>query len=185
MAVLLAALLAGWLLWRYVFPAELTPVTLSQTETKVLETKVDRVLQAEPAAYSEDETSRSIRFTERELNALLAQQTDLERRLAIDLSDNLASATLLVPVPPDFPIMGGKTLRLNSGIEIVQREDSSIGMIFRGLSVGGVPLPDAWLGNLKGVDLAGSGGSGFWKQFAAGIEKISVKDGELQIRLRQ
>ena len=112
----------------YFFPSEFKPVQLSVKEEQVLDAKLERLetLDAayqprrkgdasgagaaglEPEAYSEEGADRSIRLSERELNALLAKNTDLARKLAIDLSENLMSAKLLMPVDEDFPIMGGK-----------------------------------------------------------------------------
>ena len=48
-----------------------------------------------PEPYSEDDLSREINFNERELNALLANSTDLASRLALDLADDLISANML------------------------------------------------------------------------------------------
>ena len=48
----------------------------------------------------------------------MATNTDLARKLAIDLSENLASAKLLVPLDPDMPFFGGKTLKVSAGLEL-------------------------------------------------------------------
>ncbi|WP_416398359.1 hypothetical protein [Allohahella sp. A8] len=187
LGVLFALLIAGWLGYQYVFSSEIDPVELSNSEVQVLEHKISQVVQAKPEPYSEDDARRLLSFSERELNALLARETDMAQQLAIDLSDDTASATLLVPLPADFPIMAGKTVRLNAGLEIVQLADSQIRIALKGVSVGGVPLPDAWLGNLKNVDLVSASaqsGSSFWKQLAAGIETVRVRDGEVQLKLR-
>ena len=60
-------------------------------------------------------------------------------------------------------------------------------MVLKGVSIWGVPLPNAWLGNLKNVDLVQEFGAnqGFWSAFAAGIEGITVEEGSLRIRLRE
>ena len=128
----------------------------------------------EPQKYTEEGASREVSFSERELNALLASNTDMAQRLAIDLSDDLASARLLIPLDPDFPILGGKTLRVNAGLEVAFRGGRPVA-ILRGVSLMGVPLPNAWLGNLKNVDLISEFGSdpGIWQSFAAGIEHIA------------
>ena len=34
------------------------------------------------------------------------------------MSDNLMSAKLLVPIDQDFPLLGGKTLRVTGGLEV-------------------------------------------------------------------
>ncbi|HEB90901.1 MAG TPA: arginine N-succinyltransferase [Deltaproteobacteria bacterium] len=139
-----------------------------------------------PEPYAESGATREVGLTERELNALLARDPDLAERLAIDLSDDLASARLLVPLDPDFPILGGRTLRIAAGLGLSYSEGRPV-VILRGVSLMGVPIPNAWLGNLKNVDLVREfgGGEGFWKTLAQGIEDVRVRDGELTIHLRE
>ena len=129
---------------------------------------------------------REIAFTEKELNGLLAKNTDLARRLAIDLSDDLVSAKLLVPVDPDFPIFGGKILRVRSGMGFSYTKGKPV-IILRGISIMGVPIPNAWLGGLKNIDLVEKFGSGngFWKTLADGIEDLRVEDGLLKIKFKE
>ena len=82
--------------------------------------------------------------------------------------------------------MGGKTLRLNAGVQLSFANDRPV-VVLKGVSVMGVPIPNAWLGNLKNVDLVREFGTdeGFWKAFAAGVELIEVADGRLRIRLKE
>ena len=198
--MLVTAGLTGFLVWRYLFPTPFKAVELTPPEQQVLDRKVEALgIQLEtqpdapalpeplqPEAYSEDGARRQVDFSERELNALLANNTDWASRMAIDLSQDLASARLLIPLDPDFPVLGGKTLRVNAGVELAFREGRPVA-ILRGVSVMGVPLPNAWLGNLKNVDLISEFGTdpGFWNAFAAGIEFIEVHDSRLSIRLKE
>ncbi len=139
-----------------------------------------------PEAYSEKGASREINLSEREINSLLAKNTDLARKVAIDLGNDLVSLKILVPVDPDFPMLGGKTLRVRAGAELAYRDRRPI-VKLRGVSIMGVPVPNAWLGGLKNIDLVEEFGadSGFWKTFADGVETISVRDGELYIKLKE
>jgi len=140
----------------------------------------------EPEPYREASGKREIRFTEREINALLAHNTDLADKLAIDLSENLASAKLLIPLDPDFPVLGGKTLRVSAGLEI--RIDAQKPVIkLRGVSLWGVPLPNAWLGGIKNVNLVNELGEnqGFWNDFAAGVKTVHIQEGNLFIELKE
>ena len=186
----------------FFFPSEFKPVQLSVKEEQVLDAKLDRLESMdaayqprrnsvdsgvlEPEAYSEAGADRSIRFSERELNSLLAKNTDLARKLAIDLSDNLMSAKLLVPVDEDFPIMGGKILKVRAGVELAYRNEKPI-VILKGVSIMGVPIPNAWLGGLKNIDLVEEFGSGdgFWKAFSDGVQDIRIVEGDLQIELKE
>lgn len=198
LVILVTALITAFILKRYLWPSEFRPVELNQKEEQVLEGKLQRlqtldgnvaVVGDEPLvaeAYNEDDAKREIFFEERELNALIARNTNLANRLAVDLSSNLASAKLLVPLADDFPVMGGKTLRVTAGVEMAFENSRPI-VILKGISLMGVPVPNAWLGNLKNVDLVREfgGDEGFWKAFSEGVELIEVSDGRLHIKLKE
>ena len=211
--VLLAiGITAGATMWAMnsLFPSKFEPVVLNSKEQQVLERKletfeqfktdVDRrgrpsrsTMETEPntgalipEAYSEAGASREIRFSEKELNALLANNTDLATRLAIDLSDDLASAKLLVHLDEDFPLLGGNTVKLSAGVELAYATGKPI-VKLRGISVWGVPMPNAWMGGIKNVDLIQEFGQepGFWQAFADGVELIEVRQGHLYIQLKE
>lgn len=207
LATTIATAVAIWVVSSYIFQKELTPVTLSQKEEQRLNTKLDRLDSFRssgfrsntqksralsgrdtliPERYSEENASRELVLSEKELNALLAKNTDLARKLAIDLSDDLASAKLLIPLDDDFPVLGGKTLRVNAGLELAYANGKPV-VILKGVSIWGTPIPNSWLGNLKNVDLVREfgGQDGFWKSFAAGIDEIKVEEGSLRIRLKE
>jgi len=186
-----------WLLSHYLFLKAFKPVELKPKEEQVLNGKLRAIgidlkgnkLQAaplKPEPYSEVGARREIEFSERELNAMLAKNTDLAHKVAIDLSDDLISAKMLFPLEEDFPILGGKTLRVNAGVIFAFREGRPV-VKLKGISVMGVPLPNAWLGNLKNVDLVREfgGNQGFWKRFADGVEHIQVEDGRLMVKLKK
>lgn len=205
LAILLTLGISVWIGYQTLFPGEFKPVTLNAKEQRILDEKLQRFenLRAtptvkkksrpatgtaalEPEPYSEVGASREISLSEKELNALIATNTDLASRLAIDLSDDLASAKLLVPVDPDAPLLGGKTVKLTAGVEVRYFEGKPV-VLLKGVSIWGVPLPNAWLGGMKNIDLVQEFGSeqGFWQAFAEGVEEIEVKEGRLRIRLKE
>lgn len=205
--ILVTAALTWWAARTYIYAKDFEPVQLNSQEQHQLNAKL-RVLGYEPGpearspaeqsgeqsdeqwlrpeAYREEAGRRSLYFSERELNALVANNQDLARKLAVDLSSDMVSARLLVPVDPDFPILGGKTLRVSGGVEMAFHNNRPI-VKLRGVSIMGVPIPNAWLGGLRNVDLIGEFGSagGFWDAFAQGVEDIQVEDGKLKITLRE
>ena len=204
--IIVTAALTFWIVRSYIFPAEFKPVQLSASEEQVLAQKLERIdqIQArgaaragqrtggntadvlEPEPYSEKGASRTVSLTERELNGMLAKNTDLARKLAIDLSEDLMSAKLLIPVDEDFPIMGGKILKVRAGMELAYRDNRAV-VILKGVSVMGVPIPNAWLGGMKNIDLVQYYGSetGFWKAFADGVENIRIEDGNITLLLKE
>jgi hypothetical protein len=83
-------------------------------------------------------------------------------------------------------VLGGKTLRVSTGVEMAFRDSRPV-VALRGVSIMGIPIPNAWLGGLKNIDLVSEFGDadGFWKSFADGVEHIQVKEGALNVRLKE
>lgn len=201
--IVITAAVTFWAVRTYVYAKDFKPVVLSVEEQQELNGKL-RVLgyQPEPVvsgeakesdqewlrpeAYDESGAKREVSFSERELNALIAKDQQLARKLAVDLSDDLVSVRLLVPVDKDFPLLGGKTLRVAAGVEMAYQTARPT-VVLKGVSIMGVPLPNAWLGGLKNVDLIGEFGDeqGFWSSFSQGVEDMRVADGELKLTLKE
>ncbi|MDH3976915.1 MAG: arginine N-succinyltransferase [Gammaproteobacteria bacterium] len=199
--VLIAVVATFWTLRTYVYPSAFEPVTLNAREEQVLDAKISQLSggvsnQSEAgesdqswlreAPYDEAGANRRVEFSEKEINALIARDPELGRRVAIDLSDNLASARILIDVPPDFPVMPGRTIRVSAGLELAYAADRPV-VKLQGVSVMGVPLPNAWLGNMKNIDLVNQFGneSGFWQSFSEGIDFVRVEDGRLSVKLKE
>ena len=204
-ATIIATVITVWVVTYYIFPNEFKPVTLSTKEEQILNAKIERLNSVQktratrnrqsrspretplvPERYNEEASSREIVLSEKELNALVAKNADLAKKLAIDLSDNLASAKLLLPLDEDFPFLGGKTLKVTAGLELAYADGKPI-VALKGVSIWGVPLPNAWLGNLKNVNLVQEfgGNEGFWNAFAAGVDDVKIEEGSLRIKLKE
>ena len=206
--ILVTAAVTFWLVRTYIYAKDFKPVELSVEEQSTLNTKLralgydpeaetrtasDQASQEEsdeqwlrPERYSEANGKREVSFSEREINAMVAKNRDLAKKLAVDLDMDLVSARLLVPVDPDIPILGGKTLRVSAGVEMAFRNAKPI-VILKGFSIMGIPIPSAWLGGLKNIDLISEFGdqSGFWKSFSDGVENIRVEEGHLKVKLKE
>jgi hypothetical protein len=199
-AVVVTVIVCFFAFRAYLFPKPFRPVTLTAREEAALQTKLERLhvqvapasqstdksATLEPEAYSETAAARKIQFTEKELNALLAKNTDLADKVAIDLSPGLVSARILVPIDPDVPVIGGKTLRLKTGLSYSFTDGKPVVML-KGVTVMGVPLPNAWLGGIKNIDLVKQAEqeSGFWKTFSDGVESLQIEDGGVTIHLKE
>jgi hypothetical protein len=202
--ILITAAITFWAVRTYIYAHDFKPVELSSKEQQQLNGKLQLLGYTpapvaptadkpetdsqwlRPERYDDTHGKRELFFTERELNGLLANNKDLARKLAVDLSDDMVSARLLVHVDPDFPILGGKTLRVSAGVEAAFHDKRPV-IKLRGVSIMGIPIPNAWLGGLKNVDLIGEFGDagGFWHSFAEGVEDIQVEDGRLKISLKE
>ena len=204
-ASVISTLVAIGVVYLYLFPGAFKPVTLSASEEQVLESKLEqlgsvqrsRVLHQDreqmegkedlqPERYNETDANREIILTERELNSLLAKNTDLASKLSIDLSQDLASAKLLIPLDEEFPLLGGKTLKVTAGLELAYKNEKPI-VALRGISLWGVPIPNAWLGNIKHVDLVQEfrDQKGFWAAFSDGVAEMEISDGQLRVKLKE
>ncbi|MFT5260877.1 MAG: plasmid maintenance system antidote protein VapI [Cryomorphaceae bacterium] len=201
-SIIITAGVTYWIL----FPKSFKPIELSQKEQVVLdkklklfegftsgqspatsgETSLSSKEALAPEAYSEEGTSRELVITERELNSILATNTDLADKVAIDLSDDLISARLRWPMDPDFPFFGGKILKARAGIEFFNQLGRPV-VVLKGVSVMGVPVPNSFLGGLKNIDLVSEFGNqgGFWQSFEQAVELAQVDDGALQIKLKE
>lgn len=205
--VLVVAALSAWWIKSNLYAAPFKPTTLTERERQAFDAKLallqrdpegDRrapaVTPAEtkpegrlaPEPYTEDASRREIRISEKELNALIARDEAIARRVALALSPDMISVKLVIPLDDDFPVLGGTTLRLHCGVTLRLEAGRPV-VALRGVSVGGVPIPNAWLGNLKNVDLVRefSGQGGFWDLFSKGVEDIRVGDGSLFVKLRE
>jgi hypothetical protein len=199
--MLLTAAAAVLLIKIWLFPQPFKPTALNQQEQQQLTQKLEQIEtvsvsppqqhdlengRLKPEPYSEEGANREMVFSEREINSLLATNTNLAEKMAIDLSENLVSLRLLLPLDPDFPVMGGKTLRLRAGVELAYREGRPV-LILKGVSLMGFPLPNAWIGGLKNIDLMQEFGGqpGFWQSLGNGLESIQVREGELHLKLRE
>lgn len=205
LVIIIMALFSTWWVKHYLYASEFKPTVLTVKEQKVLNSKLaklevtanknqaipERKRQGkgsplEPEAYSEEGAKREISLTEKELNALIANNPEVAQRVAIDLSENLISVKLVVPMDEEIPILGGKTLRLHLGV-ILGYENEKPVVALKGVSLGGIPLPNAWLGNLKNRNLVKEFGAdgGFWKLFSNGVADLKVKEGHLLIKLKE
>ena len=205
-AMLLTVGITLWIVATDIFVSKFTPVTLNEKEQKTLSNKLkrisgfksneleasqqtskqagDNIQRLKPEAYSEKGANREIHLSEKELNAMLAKNTNLATQLAIDLSGNLVSAKYLLPLDEELPVLGGRTLKLTAGVELAFT-NAKPSVLVKGISVWGVPLPNAWIGEIKNIDLVREyGDAGFWKAFAAGVENVKVDDGQLTIKLK-
>ncbi len=204
MTVVATVVVTAWWVNHYLYAAIFEPTMLTEVEQQSLDRKLAQLHSPDgspdgadpnfpvpdgpltPEPYSEEGASREIRLTEREVNALIAKDAEMAKHVAVDLAEDLVSVKLVVPVSEEMPIVGGKTLRLNFGVELSYANGQPV-VAMQGISLGGVPLPSAWWGDIKQINLVEEFGSsgGFWDQFAKGVEDLRIQDGHLQVLLKE
>ena len=147
--LLLVALTAGAATWWWL-TRPLTPTVLTAAEQSALERKIEAVQHA-PAEPEYVPGGKTIVLTERELNGLLGLN-DLGDELRFDLATDAIHARIQTDIPKDSPILAGKTIKAKARF-LVKDDHGTPSVVLDDLSVWGISLPNAWLGNLKGENL--------------------------------
>ena len=145
------------------------PVVLSPKEKAVVEQKVQRLSGATnsfaPRAPGRDAAptfepasryvagSRILQLTERELNGLLNENTDLGNTVRLELDSDAINAYLSVPIPQDFPVGGGRMFRARGRFRVSLSQNQAPVAMLEDVSVLGLSLPKEWLGGVKGKNL--------------------------------
>ncbi|RBP42648.1 hypothetical protein DES53_106357 [Roseimicrobium gellanilyticum] len=138
--------------------------------------------------------AKTIVLSEREINGWLADQPDWADKVKFHMNNDMLGATFLLPIDPSTKYIGGKTIRIKVAFNTKLDENHKLHFSLANLSVGGIPvrhdisLPNAWLGDAKGVNLFADNGPGsfnseFLQRFAAGIKDFKVGNGELRMVL--
>jgi hypothetical protein len=193
----IAAAGTAWWVKHNFYAAALDPVKLSMAEREVLETKLAALneagvektpeqVEAEKQAAQELER-RTLSLSEREINAFLAEQ-GLGEQVKVHLGNGTGSAEAIVPIEPDAPLLGGKTLRIKCAFNAKMDANQKLAFSIADISVSGVPLPNAWLGNIKGLNLfenAELNADPAVQGFLAGIRDFRIADGALRLVLNE
>lgn len=193
----IAAAGTAWWVKHNFYASALDPVKLSVAERDVLESKLAALneagaekspeqVAAEKQAAAELE-KRTLTLSEREINAFLAEQ-GLGEQIKVHLGNGTGSAEAIVPIEPDAPLLGGKTLRIKCAFNAAMDGSQKLAFSISDISVSGVPLPNAWLGNIKGLNLfenADINADPAVKGFLAGIRDFRIADGALRLVLNE
>ena len=147
--LLVAVITAGAATWWWV-NRPITPTVLSAAEQTTLQNKIDAV-QSTPSEPDYVPGGKTIVLTERELNGLLGLN-DLGEQFRLDLGNDAIHARLNTEIPEDSPLLAGKRLKAKARF-FVEENAGNPSMVLDDLTIWGISLPNAWLGNLKGENL--------------------------------
>ena len=166
-------LTAGGAMWY--FNKKNAPVVLTSAEKQDVEQRIEEA-QYEPGI-------NSIVLSEREINGLINAHTTLGEDLKIELAKGALHARVRTTLDEDFPVLGGKTVKARARF-LVEADELNPSVILDDLTVYGVSVPNAWLGELKGQNLLASltGGVGD-NAFSRGIEEVRIENGLIEIQL--
>lgn len=184
----------AWWVKRNIYASPFQPVNLTGQEKAAFDQKVTVLTNGATAQTAVDpktaeqkvsDDKRTLSVSEKEINAFLAER-GLGERIKVHLAAGNIEATALVPMDKDVPVLGGKTLRLR--LDLAGNIGSGQNALrIADVSVGGVPLPNAWLGDLKGVNLIASDieTDPVVKRFVAGIRQLEISDGAIRVLLNE
>jgi hypothetical protein len=183
-----------WWIQRPIKPVVLNPKEQAAVDTKLRELEDARLpapkpetpLIVNPAPQERPYVpgAKAITLTEREVNGLLNQNTDLGKSVRIEFARNAINAYVAVPIPQDFPIMGGKMFRARGRFSVSIGNGGTPYVVLEDVTVFGISLPKAWLGGLKGENLLGDAvGRGNRGPILQGIKNLHVEPGALVLEL--
>jgi len=176
------------------------PVVLSEKEKVKVEEKMQRI-EGTPTSHSTlasardvapkpelDRTyapgSKKLELTERELNGLLNLNTDLGKTVRLELGRDAINAYLAIPIPPDFPIGGGKMFRARGRFRVSISNGEAPYAILEDVTILGLSLPKEWLGGLKGENLlADAMGAQNGKPTLHGVKSLRVVPGAIVLEV--
>ena len=179
-----------WYVKRNFYATAEPPVVLTTSEQAVLNDKLAVLKQSGelPATTVDpDLQHRTLTLSEREINAFL-EQNGISEQIKVSLNEGGATATMLLPVGEDSEVGKGMTLRL--GLSVAAKMDASKKFVLsiKDVSVGGISLPNAWLGYIKGLNLFDDKtvtDDPAAKAFVDGIRDFSIKAGRLTLVLNE
>jgi hypothetical protein len=191
----LAAASTAWWVKHNVYASAMQPVTLTAGEQSSFEGKLktlEGAAEANPAVpaaapVDPEVAKRTLNLSEREINAFFAQQ-GLGEQVKIALTNGGVSATILMPVDKEVPYLGGTTVRFKVSLGAKMDTNKQFAMSIQDVSVGGVPLPNAWLANMKGANLLAETNLGqdpAVKGFLAGIREFEIQEGNVRVILNE
>jgi hypothetical protein len=136
-----------------------------------------------------EDVDRTIVITQRELNSLFHEESELGEQFKILLVRDGIDVKMSLQLPEDSVIMPGKNIRGKIGLYIALEKNTFVVRV-ESITLGGIPVPSAWLeaaGLDKGTNIIEEffGSAEMAETFAAGIEKFDIKDGRILLRLAE
>lgn len=176
------------------------PVVLSAAEKTVVEEKLQHLGGApddKPRAVAAPDDgpkpepdriylpgSRELRLTERELNGLLNENTDLGKSVRLEFGRDAINAYVATPIPEDVPLVGGKMFRARGRFRLSVGNGGAPYAILEDVTVFGLSLPKEWLGGIKGENLIGQAvGERNGRPIFKGIKSLRVEPGVLVLEV--
>lgn len=184
-------LLAGLWWW---FSRPIQPVVLSPAEMAVVETKLSALQEAEttrtiptPSGSPEpayEAGKKEIVLTEREINGLLNHNTNLGKSLHFQLGTGVLLARFETDLDPDLPLLGGRRFKAKARF-LITESSGRPSFVIDDLTIWGISLPNAWLGQIKGRNLLEELLGARQEDSLPGVQSFAIEPGKIIIRLKE
>lgn len=180
----IAAATTGFWVKHTFYPSAMTPVSLTASEKVEFDSKLQAL--NDPASIPADEANRTLIVTEREVNAYLAQQ-QLGESVQVKFGEGNVSAAIILTAPPDFPLVPNQKVRLRFTFGTGLTPEHKLSLKLDDLSLGGISLPNSWIGDIKGIDLVADNieSDPALQKFLAGIRSMEIHNGTLRLVLNK
>lgn len=186
LAVIATALILLWWSQRPMKPTVLTVAEKTTLEAKLQQlgsAATNATLHAEPDRVYVKGTN-VLRLTEREINGLLSENTDLGQSVRLEFGRDAINAYVAAPIPQDVPLVGGKMFRARGRFRISLHEGAPPTAALEDITVYGVSMPNAWLGGLKGENLLTQAiGTTNTAPLLKGVKSLRIEPGVLLLEL--
>jgi hypothetical protein len=177
------------------------PVVLTEKEKATVESKLQRLNGGTNPAFNGERGTRielapappeptytpggkTLRLTDREINGLLHQNTDLGDSVRIEFTRDAVNAYVVTPIPKDFPVFGGKMFRARANFGLSIGNGGVPYASLQDVTIYGLSLPKAWLGGIKGENLlADAIGKRNGSPILQGIKSLRVESGALVLEV--
>ena len=184
----IAAATTAWWVKRNIYAAPMQPTQLTVAEQKTLDGKLQLLESPAKLEAAPGEEHRTLLISQKEINAYLAAQ-GLGEQVRVELDKDAVAAVVNVPVPADsgLPLISGTTLRLRVLLGAAMDVEKRVVLQIRDVRLGGISLPNAWLAELKGVNLMAQDveTDPLVQRFLAGIKELEIRPEGLRVLLHE
>jgi len=130
--------------------------------------------------------SHTLQLSEREINGLLNENTDLGQKVRLEFGRDAINAYIAAPIPDDVPMVGGKMFRARGRFKLSLAEGQAPVALLEDVTIYGVSLPKAWLGGLKGENLLKDAfGDRNGDPLIKGVKSLRIQPGAIVLELEE
>ncbi len=183
----IATATTAWWLKSNFDPAPFKPVSLTAQEQQAFEDKMQAISAPAGEPATTDLDKRTLVITEKEVNAWLANN-ELGESVKVRFDDGKISAAAILKLPEDFPVLAGQKIKMSLAMTAHLNDTSRhFALQIDDVSVGGLPLPNDWIGGIKGLNLVDESAKKdpAMERFLKGIRQFEITDGGATLRLNE